>query len=171
MLQRTPTVVRSDVAEISLGNGRVAVVDLADLPLVEARKWRAQPGKGTTLYAASAGTLMHRVILGLPKGMFVDHIDGDGLNNRRSNLRLCNNAQNTQNQRKRSGLSSRFKGVHRTKEGHWGAAIEKNGRSVYLGVYAQEELAAKQYDRAARLMFGQFAKTNEMLGLLPASAA
>lgn len=166
MLQRAPTVVRSDVAEISLGNGRVAIIDSVDLPLVSECAWRAQKGKSGTYYAAAnGGKLLHRVLLGSPKGLLVDHENGDGLDNRRSNLRVCNNAENTRNQRKRLGVTSKFKGVT-SRHGQWVAAIQKNGRKVHLGSYTSEELAAKQYDRAARLMFGRFAKTNEMLGLL-----
>lgn len=170
MIERQPPVERSPgIFEIDLGCGRVALVDAADMPLVMDRAWRAQKGKAGTYYAASnRGVLMHRVIMGNPRGVHVDHVNCDGLDNRRSNLRTCSNAQNTQNQRKRKNTSSRFKGVSRTNVGTWVAQIEKNGRTVKLGHYTDEVIAAKQYDRAARLMFGRFARTNEMLGLLEA---
>ena len=158
---------------IPIGRGLSALVDAGDAELVAGKKWHAVPGKRGTYYAQSSdGTLLHRVIAEARRGVLVDHIDGDGLNNCRNNLRLCSNSQNMANQRAREGTSSRFKGVTlRKRSGRWSVTIEKNGRFAYLGEYTDECAAARQYDRAARLMFGRFAKTNEMLGLLPPRSA
>jgi len=103
---------------------------------------------------------MHRLILDVPDGLQVDHIDGDGLNNRRSNIRMCTAAQNRQNSRiqtMRLGIptTSRFKGVSRN-YGKW--AVHINGK--WVGRYNDEVSAAKAYDAAARQAFGEFAKTN-----------
>lgn len=161
------------MAELYIKGSDIPVrLDDADLALVRGRKWRAMR-KGNLVYAVASerkgATLMHRLILGAPRGMFVDHINGDGLDNRRENIRLCTNSQNMMNIRKSPGRSSRFKGVSwDTKNRKWVAQIEKNRITTYLGGLDSEERAARQYDRAARLMFGKFARTNIMMGLLAA---
>lgn len=153
--------------KIPLTGGGYAIVDDDDFARVSAYRWRAQKGKRGCLYAVSArAKLMHRLIMDPKVGSFVDHINGDGLDNRRANLRVCTHAQNMANQRKREGTMSRFKGVYITGSGKYGASIESAGKTVHLGTFAEEERAARQYDRAARVFFGNFARTNEMLGLL-----
>lgn len=150
---------------IPLSRGLFARIDEEDIGLVIDHKWYAVEG-GHTFYAASTpGQIsMHRLLLGAPDDAEVDHEDGDGLHNCRRNLRLCTHAQNLYNQRKQDGTSSRFKGVWE-KEYRWHAQIEQDGVSIHLGSYESEIAAAKQYDRAARLFFGKFARTNEALGL------
>jgi hypothetical protein len=88
--------------------------------------------------------------------MQVDHIDGDGLNNCRDNLRVCSSEQNAKNIKVRPG---RLKGI--TPVGSkWQAQIAAEGRHLYLGLFESPELAAKAYDRAARKYHGEFAATN-----------
>lgn len=153
---------------MALSGGFCALIDDIDAERVLARKWYLQRG-GHTCYGAAVqkGTplLLHRFILGASRGQIVDHINGDGLDNRRDNLRLCSHAENLRNQRKRAGTSSRFKGVRKNKSGTWSADIEQSGKSLFLGTFDSEERAARQYDRAARVFFGKFAKTNQDLGL------
>lgn len=164
--------------EIPLSGGLVAFVDEADAPLVQSRNWYALT-RGQLSYALSAQPysktvpprsplMMHRLIMGAQKGEIVDHADGDGLNNRRSNLRLCSHAENMRNTRiRRVDKSSRFKGVSLdVTSGRWRVEVEKDGRRVYVGSFKDEEVAARRYDAAARLMFGSFARTNADLGLL-----
>lgn len=154
------------MAEIDLGGGVVALVDERDVPLVSAHAWHLFRGK--CRYAVTGyGVLMHRLILNAPRGVMVDHKNRDGLDNRRDNIRLCSNAQNMMNVGKSAGKTSRFKGVSWNKNKQmWTAAIKKDGKTVHLGAYQDEEIAARQYDRAARLSFGKFARTNELMGLL-----
>ncbi len=104
---------------------------------------------------------MHRAILNAPKGLLVDHIDGNGLNNRKSNLRLCTFAQNAHNSRPRRNSSSRYKGVcwHKVKK-KWTVSIYKGGKRTYLGYYDDEIEAALAYDRKATELFGEFAYLN-----------
>lgn len=104
---------------------------------------------------------MHRIILNAPAGVYVDHINGNGLDNRRSNLRLCTFADNIRNRGKLKDGTSQYKGVHRlTNSIRWCARITHDGRTMSLGCYASELSAARAYDRAAILKHGEFARTN-----------
>ncbi len=104
---------------------------------------------------------MHRVIMCAPKGMFVDHINGNTLDNRRANLRTCTQQENTRNQRKQAGKSSVYKGVHlETRLGRYRAQIRVNGKRKFLGYFISEIDAALAYDRAAIEFFGEFANPN-----------
>lgn len=98
--------------------------------------------------------------MGAAKNEEVDHINGDTLDNRRCNLRLCRRIQNARNVKKKSG-SSQYKGVTwlRWCE-RWMARITVNYRQIILGYFTDETKAAKAYDEAARKHFGEFAKTN-----------
>ena len=101
---------------------------------------------------------MHRFILGLTdKNIYVDHKDHDGLNNQRENLRISNSSTNQKN--KRPYGSSKYLGVnwHITK---WRAAINNNGKQIYIGVYDNEIEAAKAYDKFAKKYHGEFANLN-----------
>ena len=158
--------------EIPLTQGKVAIVDEADLPLVAGYSWHVYHKPGDDRWYATAWDTtqpragrkkltMHALIAGRA---FVDHKDGDGLNNRRENLRLCTQQENLRNTRKRKSSASRFKGVtfqkdRATHARPWLAQI-KGERKQNLGRFATEEEAARAYDRAATAMFGEFAKLN-----------
>lgn len=153
------------VIEIPLTRGLAALVDDEDVALVGRHKWCAARN-GQTWYAQrairhpdgrSSVPLMHAVITGFDR---TDHINGDGLDNRRCNLRAATQSQNRMNTRKGAGKSSRFKGVTRTKLGRWQAQLRISGRQFYLGLYADDAEAALVYDAAARLRFGEFAALN-----------
>lgn len=138
--------------------GLVAVIDEADYELVSQFKWHPRKSGDGRIYAHStrAGQ-MHYLITGYE---MTDHIDGDGLNNRRSNLRPVNHAQNQMNRRPQGG-SSRYKGVHWFKpQKKWVARIVLNGRKVHLGYFTDEVEAAKAYDAAAVKHFGDYARPN-----------
>jgi predicted Zn-ribbon and HTH transcriptional regulator len=101
---------------------------------------------------------MHQLIAGSRN---VDHVDGNGLNNRRSNLRPATKSQNGANARKNPGKTSRYKGVFWDRErSAWQAKIMVNRKALSLGRFASEEDAALAYDLAAREAFGEFALTN-----------
>lgn len=150
--------------EIALPRGMVALVDDEDFALVSRRTWSPSrnDGNGGTFYAVSGASprvLMHVLILGSEPGTQIDHINGNGLDNRRSNLRRCSRAQNAANRAKQRGtFTSRFKGVSRLASG-WRAYITA-GRFIYLGTFATEEDAARAYDAAAVEHFGEFARLN-----------
>ncbi len=104
--------------------------------------------------------MMHRQILGASKGENVDHIDGNGLNNQRSNLRFCTQSQNCCNQRKRTlTSSSKYKGVAKAKR-KWHVCLGKDGITYNLGCFASQETAAREYDKLAKLVHGEFALLN-----------
>lgn len=156
------------IAFVELTRGKTAIIDAEDGHLVANRLWRATLNDG--IWYARSGRqgeiLMHRIILGeVEDGLVVDHIDGDGLNNRRSNLRTCKSRDNIRNSKKRtvSGANprSRFKGVTRIagRDG-WRAQIMRDGIKINLGHYPTPELAARAYDMAAREYFGEFARPN-----------
>ena len=101
---------------------------------------------------------MHNVIAGAPQ---VDHVNGDGLDNRRANLRPASTAQNARNRSRPSTNRSGFKGVSWVRDrGHWRAGIKVDGRSLNLGSFADPVEAAKAYDEAARRLHGKFARPN-----------
>lgn len=161
--------------EIPLTRGKVAIIDAEDWPLVSRYKWGAFSSSGrrkphwyatatTPRHEGGKKVRLHRILLSAPKGVQVDHRDGDGLNNRRTNLRLCTHGQNQQN-RKAVVSKSGYKGVKRIDKKpqwsvRWIAAIKKDGRSRHLGSYDTAEEAARAYDRAAVQLFGEFASLN-----------
>jgi hypothetical protein len=103
---------------------------------------------------------MHRQITGAAAGLVVDHIDNDGLNNRRSNLRICTIKQNSRNSRSPGG-ASRYKGVSRDKRHKkWRVKIICNGKRISVGYFANEIKAALAYDEHAKELFGEYAYLN-----------
>lgn len=145
--------------EILLTQGKVALVDDADGPLVSRYKWYAmqvKPGRWVAAAKVQGKQIyLHRFLTGLP---MTDHHDGNPLNNRRENLRRCTNQQNQFN-RKKQASSSRFKGVTWDKRSsRWLAQIQHNNRNNFLGYHATEEAAAAAYRTAAVQLFGEFAR-------------
>jgi len=120
------------------------------------RKWHAAGAEG--------GQFMHCLLMGRQG---IDHRNGDGLDNRRCNLRPATDGQNGANRGKFTGCSSQFKGVSWDKaNGRWVAQIRVNGKRHLLGYFQSEIPAASAYDDAAVRYHGEFARTNVMLGLL-----
>lgn len=157
--------------EIALTKGMTALVDDEDFEWLNQNKWYANDA-GRHVYAArhlwdhatkkKRRLYMHRAILDAPAHLQADHINHNGLDNRRANLRLCTMAQNQANSRKRrSHTSSRFKGVswHKATR-NWRAAIKIGRHSKTLGYFEDEVEAAHVYDVRAREAFGEFAKLN-----------
>ena len=153
------------VSLIPLTRGTFAVVDTNNLRMLNLHRWHiiitkerkryaTREEKGKTIY-------MHREIMNAPDGMEVDHINGNGLDNRRGNLRLCTKAQNQMNSAKRTGKSSIFKGVFWYKiTGQWRAAIKIARKDIHIGYFDTELEAAEAYDKKALELFGEFAKPN-----------
>lgn len=148
--------------EIVLSKGKVALVDDGDYEMLVATglRWCINDG-----YAFNSRLgRMHRHLLKPPAGVMIDHINGDKLDNRRENLRLCTNSQNQANRKLTRGVS-KFKGVGWQKTawgGHWFAKITVNGSVVCLGSHHTDLDAAKAYNEAAVLHFGEFAHLNDL---------
>jgi len=156
--------------EIPLTQGKVAIVDEADYERLNKWKWCAHLRRGHW-YAKREGPRtdghrttihMHCEVLNPPPGIRPDHINGDGLDNRRGNLRLCSQHQNCYNRQKSKSIAtSAFKGVYWEKaRGKWKSQIRFNRIAIYLGYFTSEIQAALAYDEAAEKYFGEFAKTN-----------
>ena len=155
---------------IPLTRGKYAIVDDADYEWLNQWKWHSLKGNSTWYVSRSKrkgnkvkNYLMHREILRTPKEKVSDHINGDGLDNRRSNLRICTQAQNSMNKNSSRNTSSKFKGVTFHKQtGKWQSQIETEGKMYYLGYYDDERRAALEYNKKAKEFFGEFAKLNEL---------
>lgn len=159
-----PILISGDIATVSLTKGYSAVIDESDVPLISGRNWSALVSKRRkAIYAARVENgkmiLMHRLILGAPRGMDVDHIDQDGLNNRRLNIRVCSRSENCRNVGLRSDNKSGQKGVSLCKEtSRWQAEIQANGSRTFLGYFDDVDEAASAYAEACRVIHGSFAR-------------
>ena len=155
---------------ITLTKGLVSLVDDEDYERFSRFSWFAQAagdgfcatrrqrenGKKLAIY-------LHREIVNAPIGLEVDHINGNPLDNRRSNLRLCTHAQNMANRKQHKHSAARFKGVRWCRDHKkWRAEIYVRGKRIHLGYFANDEDAAKAYNEAATLHFGEFARPNEV---------
>ncbi|KKL21312.1 hypothetical protein LCGC14_2446720 [marine sediment metagenome] len=155
--------------KIPLTQGYFALVDDEDYEWLSKHKWRVYRDK-TNCYAFTKIRIgykehiqprMHRLIMNPTVTEQIDHIDGNGLNNRKSNLRICNGQQNQQNRRPTRKASSQYKGVawhKRSKK--WIARITVDKKIIHLGYFNDEESAARVYDKAAKKYFGEFARIN-----------
>ena len=147
--------------QIPLTKGKVALVDEEDYERLTKYSWRLKQSAGGNLYAqrdAHDGSLivMHREVLKPPPDKQVDHINGDGLDNRRSNLRVCSPGQNQANAEGWSGTSE-YRGVRwRESKGKWVAEIKIDGKSHHIGYFDDEVEAARAYDRRAMEEWGEF---------------
>lgn len=153
--------------EIPLVNGGIALVDAVDGELVAGRRWRLNRTRSGAPSGVVSGpgtnvVLMHRLILGVSDNCVVDHIDGNPLNNVRSNLRQCTSAENSRNRRRHKNNRSGFKGVYADRRSggrirSWTAEIKLDGKKYRLGSHKTPELAYAAYKRAAKWLHGEFA--------------
>lgn len=161
--------------EIELTQGKVALVDDEDYEYLSRWNWHASKGN-TTYYAkrnyyvsenppVQRPKLMHRAIFerrGVElNGLGVDHINGDGLDNRWANLRPATDRDNARNRRRQAGCVS--KGIHMYEGRCWRAQIHVVDKQIHLGYYLTRKDAEAAYDEAATRYFGEFAKTNSDL--------
>lgn len=167
--------------EIKLTKGYVALVDDEDYEKVNSIKWHINKGK-KTVYAHHMENIlngrkyvgMHRLIMNTPDGLDVDHIDGNGLNNQKYNLRNCTRSENLWNSKPKNGKKykgTRFSIIRRTyinKHGvekkytsfTYNCNIRYKGKLIVLGNWGTEEEAALMYNISAKLLFGKYAKLN-----------
>ena len=152
--------------------GRLAIVDDADYGKLNKYSWsvmgkgyvRAGTSKNVNGKHVTISFNMSRVIMDPPKGMQVDHINGDKLDNRKCNLRVCTNAENCRNRSRYKGSTnvSGYKGVYWHKVNRkWVVMIKVNQKIHYLGSFRNKQTAANIYNAAASKYFGNFAVLNK----------
>jgi hypothetical protein len=150
------------VWRVPLTHGKFALVDDQDIALVRKHNWRWFSERniaGTSLLNKDGkyGSIgMHRLILNAPQEYEVDHKNGNGLDNRRVNIRLCNRSENMRNRtawKLKPNSGSSAKGVHKLSDGRYRAQIT-------LGTFESEQEAAQAYNKAAQFLFGEFARLN-----------
>ena len=156
---------------IPLTQGQFAIVDKKDFGWLNQWKWHCRKVERVEYAVRSIGKWgrqkalpMQHVILSCPSGFEIDHINHNGLDNRRSNLRLCTHAQNMFNRRSNQGerRTSQFKGVSLSSRYRWRARIHVNDEVLELGYFDDECDAAIAYNKAAKEHFGTFAHLNSL---------
>lgn len=149
---------------IKLTRGKQAKVDDDDYDMLMAYKWQASfYGYAVTNTSRRSGRRvmwMHREVMRAVDGQIIDHIDGDTLNNQKSNLRFVTESQNHWNQRTRKDSKSGLKGVdsYRAKYGRWRAYIKVGKKKCHLGYFSSAELAHEAYKEAAIKHFREHAR-------------
>lgn len=160
----------SSSKRIELSQGKFAIVDSSDYERVNKFKWYYAAGYARRNIRLPNGkrkiVFMHRELMQTPEGFETDHINGNGLDNRRSNLRIVTKHENQRNAKARKG-TSQYKGVtfyksKRHKHGYWVARIQVDGKVKRLGYFKTEIEAAKAYNLAAMQYYGEYAKLNEL---------
>jgi len=156
---------------IKLTQGKVAFIDDQDYPLIIDHKWYAHRihniWYAKTHVRKSTGEptklSMHQLILNVLPGFEIDHINHDGLDNRKHNLRIVTCQQNQFNQKRHRRNSSRFKGVSwHSRWRRWQARVQFNHKRYHLGYFDNEQDAARAYNKAASRLFGKFACLNKI---------
>lgn len=147
------------------GDGLFAIVDLTDYCwLAGMGSWHLDRGyacKSIKKKGVIKKLQMHREIIkkyynNLQGDQYVDHINGNRLDNRKTNLRIITSKQNVYNKRKQKNNTSGFKGIHKTENGKWRVVIGYNHKQIYLGRFSSKKDAALAYDLAAIELFGEF---------------
>ena len=147
----------NNMPSIQLTKGQFALVDIADYKSLSKHKWICHNGRYAARRFKGKYILMHRAIMKPRKGFVVDHINGNGLDNNRSNLRICTQSQNCSNSVNKG--NSKYRGTYRMRD-YWQASIKHNYKKIHLGTFRTQEEAARCYDKAAVRIFGIFARTN-----------
>ena len=155
------------VAQIPLSAGKFALVDDEDYESLSQFIWSfngreaARRGQGALGEKHGKHIRMHRVLMNAPSDKFVDHINGNPLDNRKANLRLCTNAENCRNKKLDVRNTSGFRGVSwYPRNGKWISAIKHAGGVKFLGYFDDKMEAAKVWDAMAIKLHGEFARLN-----------
>lgn len=161
----TTSVDSKEWKEIQLTQGYLTKVDADDYEKFSHLKWSIRKIRDLTRVIMSNKninkskvTYLSREIMGNPKGKVVDHINGDTLDNRKVNLRICDHKDNLRNQKKSKNNKSGYKGVYKARN-KWRAEIKDEN----IGTYNTKEEAALAYNQKAKKIFGEFARLNEII--------
>lgn len=165
MIKVMPIRIEGDVAYVPLTQGYEAIIDASDAHLVEGSNWYAFIKPGQPIYAQRHTARpnrkivhMHRVIASTPQGMDTDHINGNGLDNRKANLRNSTKAQNQYNSKRPTHNTSGFKGVHFcNRQKKFIARIKVMGKLIHIGSFQTAEDAFSARCAAAERLHGGFA--------------
>lgn len=152
---------------IQLTRGQVAIVDDEDFEWLSKWKWHYNPRQYTGPGYAERSAInpitkrnsticMHRAIMGFPKGKLIDHKNGNGLDNTRSNLRLATFSENSRHRKYPSTSTTGLKGVHRSSKNKYRARIRMGGKLVSLGTFTNPEDAREAYLKKAKPLHGEF---------------
>ena len=161
MTERTPYYSEQEGCYIvPLPQGRFAKIDREDVATASQRSWHISPKGYAQCWIDNRRVLLHRLILSPPKGVQVDHTNGDRLDNRRSNIRLCTHKQNMQNQKMHKTNTSGFIGVFRATKSTYHAQLRIDGKPRHLGSFLCPIEAAIFRDVAALEIRGEFARLN-----------
>lgn len=145
---------------IKLTRGQLAIIDAADYERVSQHSWSYHPNGYAHAKINKKVISLHRFLLAEPRGI-IDHKNGNGLDNRRCNLRIVTVLQNSRN--RKPNKNRRYKGVgYDSRNGKWRARIRVNYRHLFLGYFLSEKEAARAYNRAALKYHGKFARLNEV---------
>ena len=135
-------------------------IDDEDLYILFKYKWKIINHKTVSYITTTTGKCrlyLHRILLKCPKGLQIDHINGNGLDNRKENLRICTHAENGRNRKVGDNNTSGYKGVSWiTRQGKWRATIKINQKRIHLGEYVNIIDAINAYETAATNYFGSF---------------
>lgn len=151
-------------------SGLKVLMDVEDVQILVDYTWYKHHNKNNnTIYMRGWNKntrkkeMMHRVIIKAEKGKQVDHINGNTLDNRKSNLRICNHAENIRNRGQRKNSNTKHKGVFKSGK-KWGANIGYENNRYYLGVFETQKEASLAYNKAALKYHGEFAQLNTVEG-------
>lgn len=152
---------------IYLNTGELTFVDDEDFAFINQWRWAENKGgyaqRGSSVNGKKVTVLMHRVIMGAKKGQSIDHVNGDGFDNRKVNLRIATQSQNMHNRKMGKNNTSGYKGVSWSEQAKkWRAMICHNRKPLSLGMFNSAREAAIAYNHAATELFGEFAKLNKI---------